>query len=334
MMKQIIRPKRFPSIIGHATAVGNKEHKGPLGDRFDYHDESDRFGQETWELAEGEMQRIALNLALKKADLSHDALDCLFAGDLINQCSSSNYGLVDVPAPFLGLYGACSTSAEGLIVATLYLNAVGGGTVAVVTSSHNCSAERQFRFPVEYGGQRPPTAQWTVTGGAAFLLGEGDGAYITELLPGISVDGGISDANNMGAAMAPAVIDTMTRYFSESGMSPADFDGIYTGDLGYEGHGIVLEKMMQKGIDLSQNYYDCGLIIYDREEQDVHAGGSGCGCSASVLSSYLLPKLESGEFHDILYIATGALMSPMAIQQGQTIPGIAHLVRITKEKSL
>lgn len=334
MKQQIIHPKVFPSIISHATAVGNKEHKGPLGDRFDYHDESDKFGQKTWELAEGEMQRIALNLALKKAALSHEALDCLFAGDLINQCSSSNYGLVDISAPFLGLYGACSTSAEGLIVATLYLNAVGSGTVAVVTSSHNCSAERQFRFPVEYGGQRPPTAQWTVTASASFLLGEGDGAYITELLPGISVDGGIHDANNMGAAMAPAVIDTLTRYFTESSMKPTDFDGIFTGDLGYEGHGIVVEKMKQKGIDLSENYFDCGLLIYDREEQDVHAGGSGCGCSASVLSSYLLPKLESGEYHDILYIATGALMSPMAIQQGQSIPGIAHLVRITRERAL
>jgi len=334
MKRRILKPKAFPSIISHATAVGNKEHKGPLGDLFDYHDESDLFGQKTWELAEGEMQRIALNLALSKANLSHNDLDALFAGDLINQCTSSHYGLIDVPAPFIGLYGACSTSAEGLLVATLYLNATDAETVAVVTSSHNCSAERQFRFPVEYGGQRPPTAQWTVTGSAAFLLGQGEGAYITEVMPGISVDGGITDANNMGAAMAPAVLDTLACYFKESGYSPADFDGIYTGDLGYEGHGIVVEKMKKQGYDLSENYFDCGLLIYDREGQDVHAGGSGCGCSASVLSSYLLPKLESGEFRDILYIATGALMSPMAIQQGQSIPGIAHLVRITKERAL
>ena len=334
MNHRIIRPKVFPTIISHATAVGNKEHKGPLGDRFDYHDESDLFGQESWEMAEGEMQRIALNLALSKAKLSHQDLDAVFAGDLINQCSSSNYGLIDIPAPFIGLYGACSTSAEGLIVASLFLNATQADTVAVVTSSHNCSAERQFRYPVEYGGQRPPTAQWTVTGAAAFLLGQGDGAYITELLPGVSIDGGIQDANNMGAAMAPAVLDTLTRYFNESGHSPSDFDGIFTGDLGYEGHGIVTEQMKKRDYDLSQNYFDCGLLIYDLKEQDVHAGGSGCGCSASVLSSYLLPKLEAGELHDILYIATGALMSPMAIQQGQTIPGIAHLVRITKERAL
>lgn len=334
MKQQIIRPRVFPSIFSHATAVGNKEHKGPLGDCFDYHDESDKFGQKTWELAESEMQHIALNLALSKAKQSQNALDALFAGDLINQCTSSHYGLIDIQAPFIGLYGACSTSAEGLIVATLYLNATHAETVAVVTSSHNCSAERQFRYPIEYGGQRPPTAQWTVTGAAAFLLGKGEGAYITELLPGISIDGGITDANNMGAAMAPAVINTLTRYFTESGMKPSDFDGIFTGDLGYEGQGIVVEKMMEKGMDLSHNYQDCGLLIYDREGQDTHAGGSGCGCSASVLSAYLLPKLESGEYHDILYIATGALMSPMAIQQGQSIPGIAHLVRITKERNL
>jgi stage V sporulation protein AD len=330
----IIRPKPFATIISHATAVGNKEHKGPLGDLFDYHDATDLFGQKSWEQAEGEMQRIALNLALSKRNQSQSALDAVFAGDLINQCSSSNYGLLDIPAPFIGLYGACSTSAEGLIVASLYLSATDAETVAVVTSSHNCSAERQFRFPLEYGGQRPPTAQWTVTGAAAFILGHGDGAYITELLPGISIDEGITDANNMGAAMAPAVLSTLTRYFEETGHVPADFDGIYTGDLGYEGHGIVIERMKKKGYDLSMNCFDCGLLIYDREGQDVHAGGSGCGCSATVLSSYLLPKLESGEFHDILYIATGALMSPMAIQQGKSIPGIAHLVRLTKERGL
>lgn len=334
MKHRIIRPKICPSIISHATAVGNKEHKGPLGNFFDYHDESDRFGQNTWELSEGEMQHIALNLALGKAKLSTEKINAIFAGDLINQCSSSNYGLLDVSVPYFGLYGACSTSAEGLILATLYMNATDSKHVAVVTSSHNCSSERQFRYPVEYGGQRPPTAQWTVTGAGAFLLGEGVGAYVTELLPGISIDKGITDPANMGAAMAPAVIDTLTGYFIESGMQPNDFDAIFTGDLGIEGYGIVIDAMKERGIDLISNYYDCGLLIYDREKQDVHAGGSGCGCSASVLSAYILPKLERGEYHDVLYIATGALMSPMAIQQGQSIPGIAHLVRITKERCL
>ncbi len=335
MRKRIIRPSICPSIISHASVVGNKEHKGPLGKYFDYHDESDRFGQKTWELSEGEMQHIALNLALNKRKMSPETLDGLFAGDLINQCSSSNYGLSDVPVPYFGLYGACSTSAEGLMIATLFLNSDKSlKTTAVVTSSHNCSSERQFRYPVEYGGQRPPTAQWTVTASAAFILGDGEGAYITELLPGMICDEGVTDPANMGAAMAPAVINTMQRYFGESGMEPSDFDAIYTGDLGYEGHSIVKEKMSELGYELGDNYNDCGLIIYDRDGQDVHSGGSGCGCSASVLSAHILPRLESGEYRDILYIATGALLSPMAVLQGQSIPGIAHLVRITKEKCL
>ncbi len=334
MNSYIIRPKRYPSIISHSSVVGKKEHEGPLGECFDYHDVSDTFGKETWEQSEGEMQHIALNLALAKAKLTHNQLDAVFAGDLINQCTSSHYGHLDIEVPFLGLYGACSTSAEGLLLATLYWNASEVERVAVVTSSHNCSAERQFRYPVEYGGLRTPTAQWTVTGAAAFLLGEGEGAYVTELLPGTRIDGGITDTANMGAAMAPAVIHTLTRYFTESGHSPCDFDGIYTGDLGYEGYKIVVEAMAQKGYDLSKNYHDCGLMIYDRDGQDVHAGGSGCGCSATVLSGYLLPKLERGEYHDILYVATGALMSPMSVLQGQSIPGIAHLVRLTKERPL
>ncbi len=334
MKKRIIRPKKCPSIISHATVVGKKEHEGPLGELFDYHDDSDRFGQKSWELSESEMQHMALNLAFNKKKITPEKLDLLFAGDLINQCSSSNYGLVDLPVPFLGLYGACSTSAEGLLLGTLCLNSSDDiSTVAVVTSSHNCSSERQFRFPVEYGGQRTPTAQWTVTGAGAFILGDGEGAYITEVMPGISRDEGVKDAANMGAAMSPAVLDTLSSYFNESGMMPEDFDGIFTGDLGFEGHSIVKEKMEELGYDMS-NYNDCGLLIYDRASQDVHAGGSGCGCSASVLSAYILPKLEKGEYHDILYIATGALMSPMAVLQGQSIPGIAHLIRITKEKCL
>lgn len=335
MRKRIIRLKKCPTIISHANVVGNKEHKGPLGALFDYHDESDRFGQKSWELSESEMQHIALNLALSKKKLKTENIDALFAGDLINQCSSSNYGLLDMNIPFFGLYGACSTSAEGLMVASIYLNASDKSkTAAVVTSSHNCSSERQFRFPLEYGGQRPPTAQWTVTGSGAFILGDGEGAYITEVMPGIIKDEGINDQSNMGAAMAPAVIDTLKSYFEESGMKPNDFSAIFTGDLGLEGHSIVIDKMLEYGYDLRSNYYDCGLMIYDLKTQDVHAGGSGCGCSASVLSAYILPKLERGEYRDVLYIATGALMSPMAILQGQTIPGIAHLIRITKERCL
>ncbi len=332
MNSKILRPKFAPSIIASASVVGKKEHDGPLGSLFDYHDETDKFGSKTWEQSEAAMQQLSLNFALSKAKLSPSDLDALFAGDLINQCTSAAYGLLSFDVPYFGLYGACSTVAEGLILATLALNSGCLDRVAVTTSSHNCSAERQFRFPIEYGGQRTPTSQWTVTGSASFILGDGDGAYITEVLPGRSVDNGITDANNMGAAMAPAVVDTLTRYFKMTSMKPSDFDGIFTGDLGYEGHSIVADLMKQNGIDLGSGFNDCGLLIYDREKQDVHAGASGCGCSATVLSAYLLPKLQKGEMTDILFMATGALMSPMLVMQGQSIPGIAHLVRITKER--
>ena len=331
-MSRIIKLKKYPSIISHSSVVGNKEHCGPFGKLFDFHDESDRFGQKSWELSEGEMQHIALNIALKKQKLTHSDIDLLFAGDLINQCSSSNYGLKDVLVPFLGLYGACSTSAEGLLLASLCYNASESfKNIAVVTSSHNCSSERQFRYPIEYGGQRTPTSQWTVTGAGAFILGDGEGAYITEVMPGVSIDLGIKDAANMGAAMAPAAIDTISNFFKESGMSPCDFDGIFTGDLGREGSAILKEQLINKGYDISKNHYDCGVLIYSKE-QDVHAGGSGCGCSASVLSAYILPMLDKGEMSDVLYIATGALMSPVSTVQGESIPGIAHAVWISGEK--
>lgn len=331
----IIRFPRSPSFISSAAVCGKKEKEGPLGNIFDFHDSSDKFGQDTWEQAESEMQRTAMNIALSKAKLAVDDIDAVFAGDLINQCTGSSFGLLDFDLPYFGLYGACSTAAEGLILSALaYNSGVGYNRIGVTVSSHNCSAERQFRFPLEYGGQRPPTAQWTVTAGASFIIGDGSGAYITEALPGRSIDGGITDANNMGAAMAPAAIDTLTRYFTESGAEPSDFDMILTGDLGEIGHGIVTELMLDAGYDLSCNYDDCGLMIYDRASQDVHAGGSGCGCSASVLAGYLLDKFERGILRDILWIGTGALMSPMSVQQGQSIPGIAHLIRITKERCL
>ncbi len=333
MNSKILKPRFSPAILASASVVGKKEHDGPLGEYFDYHDETDKFGQKTWEQSEASMQHMSLNLALAKLKQTPDDIDAIFAGDLINQCTSAAYGLLSFDVPYFGLYGACSTVAEGLILATLSLNSGCLSRVAVTTSSHNCSAERQFRYPLEYGSQRTPTSQWTVTGSASFILGEGSGAYITELLPGRSVDNGITDANNMGAAMAPAAVDTLTRYFKMSDMSPSDFDGIFTGDLGFEGHAIVTDLMRQNGIDLGKKYNDCGLMIYDREKQDMHAGGSGCGCSASVLSAYLLKQLQSGELKDILFIATGALMSPMLVMQGQSIPGIAHLIRITSERS-
>ena len=331
-MKNIIRPKICPSIIGHAAAVGKKEHEGPLGNLFDYHDASDRFGQKTWELSEGEMQHIALNLALSKSKMPADSLGALFAGDLINQCTSSSYGLLDINVPFFGLYGACSTSAEGLILATLWLNSTENGSAAVVTSSHNCSAERQFRFPVEYGGIRTPTSQWTVTGAAAFILGEGHGAYITELLPGISVDRGITDPNNMGAAMAPAAYETLRAHFADTGRTPADYAAIITGDLGKIGHEILTDLFLRDGVDLGVCSTDCGMLIFNPETQDVHAGGSGCGCSASVLCGHILQRMTCGDWPRVLFAATGALMSPTTSQQGESIPGICHAVVLDVDK--
>ena len=295
------------------------------------HDPDGSFGQKTWEQAEAEMQRQAINIALSKAKNDAKNIDALFSGDLINQCICSAQGTLSYDIPFFGLYGACSTIAEGLILSSLLISSGIYESTIAAASSHNSTAERQYRFPLEYGGQRTPTAQWTVTGAGAYvLMSDGNGPHIAGVMPGRTVERGIDDANNMGAAMAPAVIDTLTRYFTQTGTSPADYDLIATGDLGVEGHGIVSELMKNEGYDMGENYNDCGMLIYDIEKQDMHAGASGCGCSAVVLAASLLERIKCGELNDILFIGTGALMNPMSVQQGQAIPGIAHLVRIKK----
>ncbi|MBQ8004894.1 MAG: stage V sporulation protein AD [Clostridia bacterium] len=331
MRKSIIKLNSV--IASTASVVGKKEHEGPLGHLFDMHDEEDRFGQKTWELAEAEMQRMAASTALSKGGFDEKDIDAMFAGDLINQCTSSAYGLLEYDLPFFGLYGACSTAAEGLILASIMTSFGVYERCLSVTSSHNCSAERQFRTPLEYGAQRAPTAQWTVTGAGAFVveraLDEGEQRpRIVEAMPGISVEKGIRDAGNMGAAMAPAALNTLIRYFDESGSRPEDFDLIVTGDLGFEGNSILCDLLRAEGIDPADRVNDCGMMIFSREKQDTHAGGSGCGCSAVVFSSYLLPKLLSGEIKDMLIMGTGALMSPDSIKQGLGIPGIGHLLRI------
>lgn len=330
MQKGIIKLTTRPSIISTGTVVGKKEHEGPLGGCFDKYDETDTFGMPTWEQSESEMQRLALNHALDSGGFKIHDIDAIFAGDLINQCTSSGYGLANFDAPFFGLFGACSTIAEGLTLGSMLVDSGKFLRIAAVTSSHNCSAERQFRFPLEYGGQRPPTAQWTVTGSAAYIVGEhGRPPFITEVLPGRVNDKGINDANNMGAAMAPAAIDTLKRYFTESGKSPDDFAAIVTGDLGHEGSGILVDLLRAEGIDIAKQHKDCGLLMYDRVGQDAHAGGSGCGCSATVLAGHILKKMRELELPDILFVATGAMMSPSSVQQGLTIPGIAHLLHIS-----
>jgi len=329
----VIKLPSPPSVISGAAVVGKKEHDGPLGDEFDIHDDTSTFGMDTWEKSESEMQRIAVNTALAKAKLRIGDIEVIFAGDLMNQCTSSAYGILGFDTPYFGIYGACSTFTEGTVLASMMIGAGYYKKCAVVTSSHFCSAERQFRFPIEYGGQRPPTAQWTVTGaGAVILSSGGDGPFVVDVMPGIPVDKGISDANNMGAAMAPAAIDTFSRYFNETGKSPDDFDLILTGDLGREGHRIMCEFMRANGYDMYSNYNDCGLLMFNAEQQDVHSGGSGCGCAATVFSSYILNNLRLGKINDILFAATGALMSPDSIKQGNSIPGIAHLVHISNRR--
>ena len=327
--KQTAALAQPPSVVGYGNVVGKKEGEGPLAATFDYIAGDDTFGEATWEKAESAMQRQALTQALNKAGRSGSDLDWLFAGDLLNQCIGSSYAARSAGVPFFGLYGACSTMGEGLALAAMTLDGGFGQWAGVVVSSHFCSAERQYRNPLEYGGQRPPTAQWTVTGSGAVVLGrEGTGPYITHVTVGRIVDKGIKDANNMGAAMAPAAADTLLAHFRDTGRTPAFYDLIVTGDLGILGSELLLELLRREGIQMP-NHTDCGMLIFDPEKQDVHSGGSGCGCCASVLTGYLLNALEAGRWKNILFCPTGALHSPTACCQGESIPGICHAIAIT-----
>jgi len=327
-----------PSIIAVGTAVGSVERRNPLGMKFDLYSHDDRFNAKTWEQSEAESQKWALDEAVRKCGGVQP--EVLFSGDLINQCTSSAFGLLSYDVPFFGLYGACSTIAEGLILSSVLVSSGACLRAAAVTSSHYCSAERQFRTPLEYGAQRTPTSQRTVTGAAAFIVGRsgaesGQLPKILSVMPGIVTDGGITDQSNMGAAMAPAALRTISDFFESSGTCPSDYDMIVTGDLGAEGHAILCETARINGLDLSEGgceCTDCGLMIYDREAEDVHAGGSGCGCLATVLGAHLLGELKrrkaNGGKGRMLAVGTGALMSPLTVMQGLSIPGVAHLVEI------
>lgn len=318
-----------PSILGFSSTVGEKEGKGPLGGCFDMVEEDSHFGKETWEQAESEMLSRTVKHAIKKSGLESKDINCIFSGDLINQCLSTTYGLRDLNIPFLGIYGACSTMAEGLLLASCFAESTEGKFIAS-TSSHFSTAERQFRFPLSYGGQRTPSAQWTCTAsGAVVVSSKGTAPFVRAVSIGEITDLGITDANNMGAAMAPAAASTIKNYFNDTGYSADDFDVIVTGDLGIVGSKLLTELLQKENIDISAQHKDCGAIIFDIKEQDVHSGGSGCGCSASVLCGYFLPKLKSGEIKEMLFAATGALMSPAASQQGESIPSISHLVHIS-----
>ncbi len=329
--KYTIELNNKPTILGFASVVGKKEAEGPLGKLYDQCHSDTTLGETSWEKAESRLQNEAVNLALFKAGVKNTEIDCIFAGDLLNQCISSTFGLRGLDIPFLGQYGACSTMAQTLAMASVFVESGAAQHAVAVTSSHFCSAERQFRFPLEYGGQRTPTAQWTATGSGSAVVGtgepkQGNKISVEAVTFGRITDFGIKDAANMGAAMAPAAAQTLIDYLRDSGASPTDFDLILTGDLGMVGSELMEELLAKEGIKISSVHNDCGLMIYDRMKQDVHAGGSGCGCSASVLCSMILQQMSQGKLHKVLFMATGALMSPTSSQQGETIPGIAHLI--------
>ena len=320
-------------ISSHAAIGGYEERRGPLGAEFDFCDLSDTFGQSSWEAAEGEMGRLALNTALTKANLSHGEVDLLVAGDLQNQCTGTSLGLGSFGIPFLGVYGACSTCTESLLILSKIMDTtdqIRHG--AAVTTSHNSAAERQFRTPLEYGAQRAPTAQWTSTAAGAFILSHGGtGARIKEVMVGKTVDSGSLDASNMGAAMSFAAADTIVSYLRESGLRPSTFDYIITGDLGRVGSDILKDILSRELPGAERYHIDCGMLLYDGGSQDAHSGASGCGTSASVLAAHFLPLLEEGKIGDILFLSTGALMNPQSILQGQSISGIAPLIRLTAD---
>lgn len=324
-----------PWVKAFGSVVGKKEGEGPLGEYYDIIHDDTTLGEETWEKAESQLQKDAVACALSKAKLSPREIDVLFAGDLLNQCIGSSYGLRELGIPFYGLYGACSTMAESISLASLFADTNLVENALAVTSSHFCSAERQFRFPLEYGGQRTPTAQWTVTGAGAVVVSSGSAKskppYITGICIGKIEDLGIKDINNMGAAMAPAACTTIKRYLNDTKTKPSDYDMIVTGDLGEFGSQMLLELLNKEGVDISKNHKDCGKMIFDKDKQDVHSGGSGCGCSASVLTGYLLKLLQEEKVENMLFVATGALMSPTSIQQGESIPAIAHLVHLSSK---
>lgn len=319
-----------PVITAWASVAGKKESEGPLAHTFDIKNRDTYFGQKTWEQAEKYMQQQALKKLAEKAGMAQTDFDLVFSGDLLNQCIGSSFTLRNLGIPHLGLYGACSTMAESLLMASM---AVGGGfadKVVAMTSSHFASSERQYRFPLGYGGQRTPTAQWTVTGsGAALVRSEGKGPRITACTIGTVTDLGIKDANNMGAAMAPAAYSTIRAHFEDMKTAPEDFDLIVTGDLGQLGKEMLLELAKREGVSLGGKLTDCGTMVFDNTKQDVHAGGSGCGCSAITLCGYLLGQLSTGKLKKILFCGTGALLSPTSAQQGLPIPGVCHAVCLT-----
>ncbi len=318
-----------PVITSWASIAGKKEAEGPLANTYDKTSADTLFGQKTWEQAEKKMQELSLKTLLEKAGLHTWEIDLVFSGDLLNQCIGSSFSLRNMNIPHLGLYGACSTMAESLLLAALSVDGGFADRVVALTSSHFASSERQYRFPLGYGGQRTPTAQWTVTGsGSALVCSEGKGPHILSATVGSVRDLGIKDAANMGAAMAPAAYDTIKTHLEDMKLTPNDYDMIVTGDLGQLGKELLLELAKRDGVQLGGKLADCGTMVFDNTTQDVHSGGSGCGCSAITLCGHLLGDLSSGKLKKILFCGTGALLSPTSTQQGLPIPGVCHAVAI------
>lgn len=327
--KQSFKLPGKPVIKSWASVAGKKESQGPLAKEFDLISQDSYFGQKTWEQGEKQLQLLALEMLLKKAGITQDQIGVVCSGDLLNQCIGSSFPLRNKQIPHLGLYGACSTMAESLLTAAMVVDGGFSDNVVAMTSSHFASSERQYRFPLGYGGQRTPTAQWTVTGsGAALVCRNGTGPRIESCTFGMVTDLGVKDAGNMGAAMAPAALSTIKAHFSDLGRTADDFDLIVTGDLGQLGKDILLTLARNEGISLGGKLMDCGTEVFDCTKQDVHAGGSGCGCSAITLCGYLLNKLQSRKLKRILFCGTGALLSPTSTQQGLPIPGVCHAVSL------
>lgn len=317
------------NILETASIVGPKESEGPLANFFDRCLDDEFWGEKTWEKAESKIIKETVNAVISKSGIPMQDIDFCFAGDLLNQCISSSFGLRELNIPFFGVFGACSTFVESICLGSVFVESGAATNVLCATSSHFCSAEKQFRFPLELGNQRPPTSQWTVTGSGAVILSKtGEGPFITNLTPGKIIDMGIKDANNMGAAMAPAAFDTLITHLNDTGRKPSYYDAIITGDLGHIGKDILIDLAATKGINIKNNYNDCGVLIFDKQAQDTHSGGSGCACCGTVFSGYFYKQLKEKKINKILLIATGALMNSTSSQQGESIPGVAHAISI------
>ena len=327
--KQSIEFQNNVFILGGGSIVGKKEGEGPLGNCFDQIEEDPMMGMNSWEEAESALQQKAAELAIQKASVLKDQIRMIFAGDLLAQSIASSFGIVSLERPVYGLFGACSTMGEALSLGSMAVAGGYGDMVMALTSSHFASAEKEFRNPLEYGSQRPLSASWTVTGSGACILGtRSSKVKITGVTTGKITDYGLKDSQNMGACMAPAACDTIAANLKDFMREPSWYDKIITGDLGYVGQRILFDLLKDQGQDITEQHLDCGIMIFDQETQDTHAGGSGCGCAASVFASYILPQVESGTWKKVLFVPTGALMSKTSFYEGQSVPGIAQAVVI------